>query len=137
MEADILGTPRGERFNPDMGLINSRYVLSLMGHYQTLRVETWSALPRIRKEVPFAWETNKWYRFKFRVHLEGDKALLQAKVWPKDEAEPGTWTLEEEDSFPNREGSAGIYAYSPGTTSKSNGPEVFFDNIRVSPNFER
>lgn len=134
VEADMLGTPRGEMFKPDMGLVNSRYNLTLLGHDQALRVETWSPLPRLRKDVPFPWETEKWYRMKFEVRLDGDKGVIRGKVWPRGEAEPGAWTVEVEDAFPNREGSAGLYSYSPGTTAKSRGPEVFYDNIKVTKN---
>ena len=40
------------------------------------------------------------------------------------------------DPHPNREGSAGIYGYSVGTTSKSDGPEILFDNFKVMKNDE-
>ncbi|MBI4717584.1 MAG: PQQ-binding-like beta-propeller repeat protein [Planctomycetes bacterium] len=134
LEADVLGTPRGEMFKPDMGLVNSRYNLSLMGGDQVLRLETWNTLPRLRKEVPFPWVTEKWYRMKFEVRLSGEQALLRGKVWPKDATEPAAWTLEATDPFPNREGSPGLYGFSPGTTVKSKGPEVFYDNLKVTPN---
>ena len=71
---------------------------------------------------------------RFEVKLDGDKAHLRGKVWPRDSAEPAQWTIEFVDPFANREGSPGLYAYSPGTTPKSKGPEVFFDNIEVRPN---
>ena len=61
-------------------------------------------------------------------------ALLRAKVWPRDSAEPAAWTIETEDSFPNREGSAGLYGYSTNTTTKSDGPDIFYDNFKVAPN---
>jgi hypothetical protein len=38
------------------------------------------------------------------------------------------------DPSPNREGSAGIYGYSTGTTSKSKGTEIFYDNILITGN---
>ncbi len=132
--ADILGTPKGERFRPDMGLINSRYELTLMGSGQVLRLESWTPVPRLREDVPFEWEVNKWYRVKFQVALANEGAHLRGKVWPRDSAEPSTWSIEMLDPYPNQEGSPGLYAYSPGTTPKSKGPEVFFDNVRVIPN---
>lgn len=137
IEADILGGIRetaATKFLPDMGLVNSRYNLALQGADQVLRAESWSTVPRIRKEVPFTWQNDVWYRMKFSVTLRGEEALVQGKVWKRGEAEPAAWTIELTDPSPNREGSAGLYGFSPGTTAKSKGPEVFFDNVKVFKN---
>ena len=132
--ADMLGTPKGERFKPDMGLANSRYFLMMQGGEQLLQVESWSPIPRFRKEVPLEWKTDTWYRVKCRVDISDKEARIRGKVWPRDSEEPPAWTIDVTDPVPNREGSPGIYAYSPGTTAKSKGPEVFFDNFQVIPN---
>lgn len=137
IEADILGGVRETavmKFLPDMGLVNTRYNLTLQGADQVLRAESWSAVPRIRKDVPFTWENDVWYRMKFAVTPRGDEALVQGKVWKRGESEPTEWTLEMTDPSPNKEGSAGLYGYSPGTTPKSKGPEVFYDNVKVFKN---
>ena len=131
VEADLLGTLARGRFKPDMGLINSRYRLILMGMRKKLRIETWSPLPRMRDEVAFPWEVDRWYRVKFDVKLEGEQARVRAKVWERDRKEPQMWNIEVLDPYPNREGSAGIYGYSTGTTAKSDGPEIFYDNFKV------
>ena len=68
------------------------------------------------------------------MKLEGEKARLRAKVWPRGEAEPESWNIDVIDPNPNRDGSAGIYGYSVGTTSKSDGPEILFDNFKVMKN---
>lgn len=137
IEADLLGGVRETavaKFLPDMGLVNTRYNLTMQGADQVLRVETWSAMPRLRKDVPFAWEHDVWYRMKFAVTLRGEEALLQGKVWKRGEAEPADWTLEMIDPYPHREGSAGLYGFSPGTTAKSKGPEIWYDNVKVYKN---
>lgn len=140
VQCDILGSPKvtksGHKFRPDMGLINSRYRLELMSTTQqdTLRINTWSPLPRLQKDVPFDWKADLWYRFKFTVQIEDGQALLRGKVWPRDEAEPHAWSIELTDPYPNTEGSPGLYGYSPGTTSKSHGPEIFYDNYEVTLN---
>ena len=136
VQADLLGKLARKRFKPDMGLINSRYRFIMMGMRKKLRIETWSPLPRLRHDVAFPWNPESWYRAKFAVKLEGDQARIRAKVWPKGEAEPDTWNIEVMDPHPNREGSAGIYGYSVGTTSKSDGPEILFDNFKVMKNDE-
>lgn len=133
ISADVLGTPKGDRFKPDMGLIDTRYMLLMMGSGE-LRLETWGAMPRIREDKPFAWETNKWYRMKMRVEVGGRETKIMGKVWPRDSAEPGEWMIQYTDPYPNREGSPGLYAYSNGTTHKSDGTEVFFDNLQVTTN---
>ena len=134
MQADLLGTPKGERFKPDMGVINSRYFVMLMGADQVLRVESWSPLPRVQKDVPFTWNTDTWYRMKVRVEVTSTEARIRGKVWPRDQTEPEAWMLDAVDPSPNREGSPGLYGYSPGTTPKSNGPEIFYDNVQVMRN---
>ena len=133
ISADMLSTPKGERFRADMGVVNTRYFMTLMGN-QTLWVECWSPIPRFHQEIPFAWETNKWYRMKLRVDLSDKEAHIRGKVWLRDQDEPKDWTIDVVDPYPNREGSPGIYAYSNGTTPKSDGPEVFYDNIQVLRN---
>ncbi len=132
VESDLLGGLARGRFRPDMGLINSRYRLIMMGMRKKLRVETWSPLPRLRWDIPFSWDAEKWYRAKFRVDLEEGKARIRAKVWPKQENQPSEWQIEVVDPYPNREGSAGIYGYSTGTTSKNDGPEILYDNFKVT-----
>ncbi len=136
VQADMLGTPKGKRFIPEMGLINSRYRMYLHGNArkQLLRLVSWSPIPRIQKDIPFEWKTNVWYRQKMTVEIQGDQAVVRGKVWPRDEKEPSEWTIQFVDPFPNYSGSPGIYGYSPGTTSKSKGPEIFYDNFQVMPN---
>ncbi len=136
VQADVLGMAKGTRFVPDMGLVNSRYMLRLMGTTlrPVLRVSSWAAQPRLLADVPYPWQPQTWYRMKFRVQLDGDKAVLLGKVWPRDQAEPDAWTLRAEDPRPNRAGAPGLYGYSPGTTTASDGPEIFYDNFKVTAN---
>ncbi len=135
-QCDMLGTPK-KRFKPDMGLINSRYRMVMMGRNK-LRIESWSPLPRFVHDVPFKWDPNKWYTMKFEIKLEGKhgnmEAVVRGKVWLKDSKEPEEWMIEARDPCPNTEGSAGLYAYSTNTTSKTKGPEVLYDNFQVYRN---
>lgn len=120
---------------PDMGVINSRYELLLMGDEAgkgRLRLVSWAPIPRLQKDIPFDWQPEKWYRMKFQVKIDGGKALLLGKVWPRDQQEPSEWTIEETDPYPNLEGSPGLYGYANGTTEKSKGPEILWDNVEVT-----
>ncbi len=133
IQADMLGT-KLPRWMPDMGLINTRYELRLLGNLQTLRLVSWDSIPRIQQDLPFEWQPDVWYRVKLAVELAGEKAVVRGKVWPREAPEPAAWTIELEDPFPNREGSPALYSYAAGTTEKRKGTEVYFDNIQVMAN---
>ena len=122
IQADLLGNKK-RRAVPDMGLISHRYTLDMMGYHQQLQIRTWAAELRMAKTVPFAWETGVWYTAKMTVAIEGEKAIVRGKVWPRDEPEPAAWSIEAEDPLPNLAGSPGLYGYSPA--------EIFYDNIKV------
>ncbi len=122
VEADLMGVKDGRK-RGDVGLINDRYVLELVGATQRLRVMSWVPGPRFEKRIDFPWEPGRWFRAKLRVDVQGSEARLYAKVWPRDQAEPASWTLEATDPQPNLEGSAGVYA-------NSSAP-LYFDNVHV------
>jgi outer membrane protein assembly factor BamB len=134
LQCDVMGQAKNKRFKPDIGLINSRYRMIAMGMGSVLRVESWAPLPRVRHDEKFNYDPDKWYTMTFQVKLDGDKAHLRGKIWPRDEAEPADWLIDVVDSCPNAEGSPGIYAYSTNTTSKSDGPENYYDNFKVTNN---
>jgi outer membrane protein assembly factor BamB len=122
VQADVMGFGQGNR-RGDVGLINDRYTLEMIGGAQRLRVVSWVPGPRFEKRIDFPWTADRWYTMKFHVALDGAKARLQAKVWPRDQAEPHAWTIETFDPQPNLEGSAGLYANSMAP--------VCFDNVRM------
>ena len=66
----------------------------------------------------------------FRVHVRG--AFLGCKYAVPHMGRGGSIIIN--SSVAGLGGSPGIYAYSPGTTAKSKGPEVFFDNFQVIAN---
>ncbi len=118
-------------YKPDMGLINSRYRFIMLGADKALRIESWSPIPRLQKDVPFEYEPDTWYHAKFEVRPDGDAALCRAKVWKRGTDEPTDWSISVRDPSPNREGSAGLYCYSAGTTATQDGPVTYFDNFKV------
>jgi len=137
IQADMLGVSKRNRFLPDMGLINCRYLMILTGtteRTRKLRLVSWSPLPRIIREIEYPWKGDTWYTAKCSVDVRNGKGLIRAKVWPRGENEPADWTLTMEDPCPDTEGSPGIYAYSVGVTGKSKGTEVLFDNVAIMPN---
>jgi hypothetical protein len=127
VQADVRGAIRNGKM-PDIGLIAQRYTLDLMGVNQQLQLRTWTpVLERFSRTVPFAWSPDEWYTLKFRAALEGGKAVLRGKVWPKDLREPEAWTIETVDAVPNLSGSPGLFG-------KADDAEIFLDNISVTPN---
>ena len=125
IQADVLSTQRGRR-RPDIGLINTGYTMDLQGNHQRIQVQSWAAELRVDERVPFAWEPDVWYTLKLRVDVDGDRALIRGKVWPRDEAEPADWTVTVEDPEPVRQGSPGIIGYSP--------IDIYYDNVSVMEN---
>jgi hypothetical protein len=68
----------------------------------------------------------KWYHVKLRVDVDGERALVRGKVWPRGVKEPAAWTITVEDPYPIESGSPGLVAYSPA--------DALFDNIKVTVN---
>ncbi len=133
IEAETMGTKVGETL-PDMGVINSRYRLVLMGDLQRLRIDSWDPMPRIAVAVPFKIEPGQWYKLKFRVQVRENKALVQGKAWVKGKAEPKTWNVQVNDPNPCYNGCAGLYRYGAGVLDNRPGTDIYFDNVKVTPN---
>ena len=138
VQADMMAEPRPGRrpMLSDMGLINSRYKLIMLGRERQLRVVSYSPIPRFQKEVPFDWKTDVWYTAKLSVDVREGRVIIRGKVWPRDEAEPDDWSIEVIDPCPNHEGSPGLYGYSKGTTAAKPGATIYYDNYRVKRNDE-
>jgi outer membrane protein assembly factor BamB len=128
IQAELRGSQKNGKM-PDMGLINSRYTLDVMGSQQQLQIRSWTPRLELRfaKTLPFAWKPDVWYVVKFRSEVKGTSIVLQGKVWPKGEAEPAEWTISGEDAVPNTSGSPGLF----GNASDA---EIHIDNVTVTPN---
>ncbi len=132
VEADVHTTEvRG--FMADMGVGACRYTLLLVGKDQELRLNTWDALygGRVKASTPFKWKAATWYTMKITASPDGK---VMGKVWERDGKEPEKWTLELSDPIPNKTGAPLIYGFSNGTTDVAEGPQAFFDNIKITPN---
>lgn len=117
---------------PDMGLIAQRYTIDMMGASQQLQIRSWppQVATNFSKTIPFTWRPGIWYTVKFRASVEGDKAVLRGKVWPREEQEPTEWTIEAAHDVPNTHGSPGLFG-------NSTNAEIYIDNITVTPNESR
>ncbi|MEX0703771.1 MAG: PQQ-binding-like beta-propeller repeat protein [Planctomycetales bacterium] len=114
---------------PDVGIIAQRYTLDLMGTNQQLQIRSWRAQleQRFAKTIPFEWKADTWYTLKLRASVENGQAVLRGKVWERGTEEPSEWTIEAADAVPNVQGA-------PGLAANSTLAEIFYDNIRVTPN---
>jgi hypothetical protein len=127
IRADFCSTGDASR-RADMGLINQRYTLDLMGKDQ-LQIRSWTPRLELRfaRTIPFTWEANRWYGMKFQSENRDDGVVLRGKVWQRDQPEPAAWTVEATDATPNRQGSPGLFG-------NSTVAEFYIDNVAVVPN---
>lgn len=133
IQADVRGQKVRDDM-PDIGIVANRYTLQLAGNTQQLRLISWDALPRVDKTIAFGWKPEVWYRMKLTVDVEGDKATVRGKVWPREDSEPKDWSVEFVDTTPNREGAAALYGFASGILEGQLGTEIFYDNVRITPN---
>ena len=133
IECDVQGSKVGDDL-PDMGIVANRYTLILAGNLQKLRLVSWDALPRVDKTVQFDWQPDTWYRLKLTTEMQNGKGVIRGKAWPADQKEPAEWTVELNDSRPIPEGSAALYGYVQGVLDNRPGTEIYYDNLRITPN---
>lgn len=133
IECDVQGTKVGNDM-PEIGVGANRYTLILAGNVQKLRLMSWDALPRIDKTIQFKFQPGVWYRLKLTTEIAGGKGIIRGKAWPAAGKEPADWTLEVTDSNPVTEGSATLYGYVTGNFNDKPGTEVYYDNLKITPN---
>jgi hypothetical protein len=127
IQGDVLLTEEGGRIS-DVGLINSRYQLTIRAKNKKLRLDTWTPSDyRTHADADFEPEPGVWYTLKLTVSSEADQATARGKIWRRDSAEPSDWTVELVDHSPNLQGTPGIYGNTPDA-------EVYLDTVRVTPN---
>ncbi|MDX1385545.1 MAG: PQQ-binding-like beta-propeller repeat protein, partial [Thermoanaerobaculia bacterium] len=125
IQVDMKPAQKGRR-RTDGGLVNSGYILDLLGIHQRVQIRSWTAEMRIDATQDFEVEMDRWYTMKLKVSNDGNKALIQGKVWPRGEAEPAEWTVTAEDPHPILAGAPAITGYSPA--------EISFDNVLITEN---
>ena len=127
MQADVM-TDGNRRVKSVVGLVNQRYIISLIGNSNIIEVS--SNHERIKEEAPFSIAANTWYTLKTRVDISDDgSGVIRGKAWPKGEAEPDAWTIEVEHKNAHKKGAPGLFGFSPQSQKA-----VFVDNISITPN---
>ena len=126
VEADVM-TDGNRRVMSTVGLINQRYNISLIGNHQKLEVV--SNYDRFKVSVPFTIRPKTWYHLITQVDTNADgSGVIRAKAWKKGEEEPAEWTIEAPHDEVHKNGSPGIFAFSPQSQKR-----VFIDNLKVTP----
>jgi outer membrane protein assembly factor BamB len=112
----------------DVGLINSRYQLTVRALSNKLRLDSWSPSDyRTHTAVDFMPEPDVWYTLKLQVEPQIGQAFVRGKIWKRGDPEPDSWTVEMVDRMPNLHGTPGVYGNTPDA-------EVHLDNVLVTPN---
>jgi outer membrane protein assembly factor BamB len=125
--ADVM-SDGNKRVMSNVGVINQRYVINLVGNYKQLEVV--SNQERIKAAVPFPMQPKTWYRIESRVDVAPDgSGVVRAKAWKKDEPKPEEWTIEVPHKHAHPHGAAGVYGF-----ALQNQFSVYIDNISVTPN---
>lgn len=110
------------------GVVNQRYLIVLKGNHQELEVS--SNMELLKAHVPFKWKAGVWYRMKTRVDVAADgSGVVRAKVWPRSQEEPKSWTIEVPHAHAHRNGSPGIYGFTPQSRFR-----VYLDNLSLTEN---
>ena len=125
IQADVRLSQQGRR-KSDAGMINSGYILDLLGIHQRLQIRSWSAQLRVESAADFEVEMDQWYTMKLQVESDDDEARIRGKVWARSADEPADWTVTAVDPHPIRNGSPGLLGYSPSVVS--------YDNVLITPN---
>lgn len=127
IQADVM-TDGNRRLKSNIGVINQRYVIQLVGNSQKLEVS--SNYNRIVESVPYRFKENVWQTIKARVDVADDgSGVVRAKAWEKGSPEPSDWMIEVPHKIAHSEGVPGIFGFSPQSRY-----EVYVDNVIVTPN---
>jgi len=125
IQADVM-TDGNRRLRCSAGLVCQRYLVALKGNHQQLEIS--SNAERIKQNVRYVWKTNTWYTLKAQVEVKDDgSGVVRAKVWPKAESEPAEWTLEVPHGNVHKEGSPGLFGFSPQSKFR-----MYIDNVSVT-----
>ena len=129
IEVDVMSdSARRGRSMGNIGVMNQRYFIALIGNQQKLEVS--SNHERVKESVPFKWSAKKWYTLKSRVDIAADgSGVIRAKAWERGTPEPAKWTIEVHHQNAHKKGAPGIIGFSPQSLKA-----VFIDNIKITRN---
>jgi len=129
IQADVMSdSARRGRSMGNIGLMNQRYFIALIGNQKKLEVS--SNHERVKESVDFKWSPRKWYTLKTRVDVAADgSGVVRAKAWERGTPEPAAWTIEVKHKNAHKKGAPGIIGFSPQSLKA-----VYIDNIKITRN---
>ncbi|MEM9236728.1 MAG: PQQ-binding-like beta-propeller repeat protein, partial [Verrucomicrobiota bacterium] len=127
LSADVM-TDGNRRIMSTVGLVNQRFLVTLVGNSQLLEVS--SNHERVKQSVKFKIKPKTWYTLKTKVKRNDDgSGTVFAKAWPRGEDEPAEWTIEVPVKHCHPKGAPGVFAFSPQSQKR-----VYIDNIKLDSN---
>lgn len=125
LSADLM-TDGNRRIKSTAGLVNQRYLITLVGNQNILEVS--SNHERVKQSVPFRIAANTWYHLKTYVHSNPDgTGEVRAKAWAKGQEEPADWSIKVPVKQVHPKGAPGIFAFSPQAQKR-----VYLDNLKLT-----
>ena len=125
VQADVM-TDGNRRILSTVGLVNQRYLITLVGNSQILEVS--SNHERVKQSVKFRIKPNTWYTLKTHVERKSDgSGTVRAKAWPREDQEPAGWTIEVPLEAVHAQGAPAVFAFSPQAQKR-----VYLDNLSVT-----
>ena len=125
LSADVM-TDGNRRIKSEVGLVNQRYRITLVGNKNQLEVS--SNYERVQQSVKFPVKANTWYALKTAIKDNADgTGVVLAKAWTKGEPEPAEWTIQVPVKRLHPQGAPGIFAFSPQSQKR-----VYIDNIKIT-----
>ena len=125
VQTDVMSEGKPRKMS-EVGQINQRYLIALIGNAQVLEVS--SNHERVKQSVKFPVKPNTWYSLKTRVKANPDgTGTVFAKAWPRADKEPEAWTIEVPLTKAHPTGAPGVFAFSPQSQKR-----VYIDNLKLS-----
>ncbi len=124
LSADVM-TDGNRRIMSSIGLVNQRYLITLVGNSQILEVS--SNYERVNQSVKFKIKPNTWYSLTTQVKRNADgTGTVFAKAWPRGEDQPADWSITVPVKYCHPHGAPGVFAFSPQSQKR-----VYIDNIKL------
>ena len=127
IQADVMsdGNRRGGSV---VGVICQRYIIALDANKGVIEISSNPNRLQVTNKFPF--KTKTWYTIKAKVIDNGDgTGSVYGKAWPRGENEPSHWSITTTVPNAHKQGSPGIYGFSPQSRHR-----VYVDNVKVTPN---
>src|SRR5881394_43234 len=125
ISASIRASSTGKRF-PEFGIALSGaggYKLWLMPAINELQIMKGDD---VKVAKPLTWKSGSWLNLKLHRRTDGQKNILEGKVWDKSSPEPADWMITLEDSEKPPKGRPSVWGV------PYSGTPIDFDDLSIS-----